>query len=244
MEDDERRALWDLNSQWWANEYVARGDSDYRDVILPILKEILRGQHKIIDIGGGEGRVSRHLEEENDCEAICIDFSALQLSAASRRGQGPGLVQADVANLPFTTGVFDGAVACLVLEHVSELTQALEEANRVLCDGGKFVLVLNHPVTQTPESGFIHDHVAEPPTKYWRISEYLIETSHFEEVEKGVFLPFEHRSLSRYVNSLIDAGFTIQRLFEPGPSDEFIEKNPEFSNIRSIPRLLMIICSK
>ena len=244
VEGGNRRTLWDLNSQWWTNEYTARGDSDYRDVILPILKETLRGKQKILDIGGGEGRVSRHLVEEIDCEAICVDFSALQISAANAIGQGPSFVQADVTNLPFPTGVFDGAVACLVLEHISELILALDEANRVLCEGGKFVLVLNHPVMQTPDSGFIHDHVEEPPTKYWRISEYLIETSHFEEVEKGVFLPFEHRSLSRYINSLIESGFTIQRLFEPAPSDRFIEKNPEFSSIRSIPRFLIVICSK
>ncbi len=241
--DDDRRALWDRNSQWWTNEYIPRADSDYQDVILPILKDVLQGQEKVIDIGGGEGRVSRYLIEENDCEAVCVDFSVSQLCAAHAKGQGPSFVQANVGSLPFRDGAFDGAVACLVLEHVLELTEALDEANRVLRAEGKFVLVLNHPVIQTPDSGFIHDHVADPPTKYWRISEYLIETSYFEEVEKGIFLPYEHRSLSKYINSLVDAGFTIQRLYEPSHSDSFIAKNPEFSSIRSIPRLLIIICT-
>ena len=240
--DDERRLIWDRNSNWWTTEYLTRPDLDYRDIILPILEDTLKGQQEILDIGGGEGRVSRHLTEKNHCDMVCLDFSGRQLEAAKAKDQKPSYIQASAADLPFHKRVFDGAVACLVFEHILELRQVIEEVHRVLRQGGKFILVLNHPVMQTPGSGFIHDHATEPPTKYWRIADYLIETTHFEEVEKEIFLPYEHRSISSYINTLIDAGFIIQRLYEPSPSDDFIAKNPEFSNIRAIPRLLFVIC--
>ena len=242
MTDDERRLIWDKNSNWWTTKYLNRPDLDYRDIILPTLEDALIGQQEILDIGGGEGRVSRHLIEKNDCDVVCLDFSVRQLRAAKAKERRMRYVQASAADLPFRKGAFDGAVACLVFEHILELRQVIEEVHRVLRQGGKFVLILNHPVIQTPDSGFIQDHVTEPPTKYWRIADYLIETTHFEEVEKGIFLPYEHRSISSYINTLIDAGFIIQRLYEPSPSDDFIVKNPEFSNIRSIPRLLFVIC--
>jgi len=244
VSDDERRTIWDNNSSWWTTEYLARPDLDYRDVILPLLEDTLKGQQVILDIGGGEGRVSRHLIEKNGCDVVCLDFSVHQLEAAKGKDRKPSYVQASAADLPFCKGAFNAAVACLVFEHILELSQVVEEAHRVLRQGGKFVLVLNHPVIQTPDSGFIHDHVTEPPTKYWRIADYLVETTHYEEVEKGIFLPYEHRSISSYINTLIGSGFTIQRLYEPSPSDDFIAKSPEYSNIRSIPRLLFVICEK
>ena len=38
-------------------------------------------------------------------------------------------MQAEVARLPFGDGVFDAAVICLVLEHVLEFIEAIEETS-------------------------------------------------------------------------------------------------------------------
>ena len=244
MGGDERRSLWDQNSSWWAEHYATRYDADYEDVILPFVKDALSGFRKIIDIGGGEGRLSRCLIEQNGSEVVSTDFSLFQLIASKGQEPSPNHVQAEVARLPFVDGVFDAAVTCLVLEHVLEFLEAVEEISRVIRSDGRFVLVLNHPAMQTPESGLIFDHVAEPPTKYWRISDYLLESSHFAEVDKEIFLPFEHRPISKYINTLIESGFTIERFYEPTLSEQLIEDNPELDSIRFIPRLLIVVCSK
>tara|TARA_B100000965_G_scaffold378883_1_gene374157 strand:+ start:500 stop:1234 length:735 start_codon:yes stop_codon:yes gene_type:complete len=244
MGGDERRSLWDQNSSWWSEHYATRYDADYEDVILPFVKDALGGFRKIIDIGGGEGRLSRYLIEQNGSEVVSTDFSLFQLIASKGQEPSPSHVQAEVARLPFVDGVFDAAVTCLVLEHVLEFLEAVEEISRVIRSDGRFVLVLNHPAMQTPESGLIFDHVAEPPTRYWRISDYLLESSHFEEVDKGIFLPFEHRPISKYINTLIESGFTIERLYEPTLSERHIGETPELASIRFIPRLLIVVCSK
>ena len=244
MGGSDRRSLWDQNSNWWSEQYATRYDADYEDVILPFIRDSLSRFTKIIDIGGGEGRLSRYLIEQNGSEVVCMDFSLLQLRASEAQDPNPNLVQAEVGKLPFGDGVFDAAVACLVLEHVLEFIEAIEETSRVLRSGGRLVLVLNHPAMQTPESGLILDHIAEPPTRYWRVSEYLLETSHFEEVEKGVFLPFEHRPISKYINTLIESGFTIERLYEPAPSERNLGGTSELPSIHFIPRLLIVVCSK
>ena len=244
MGGDDRRSLWDENSSWWSEHYATRYDADYEDVILPFVKDALSGFKKIIDIGGGEGRLSRYLIEQNGSEVVSTDFSLFQLRASEVQEPSPDHVQAEVARLPFVDGVFDAAVTCLVLEHVLEFLEAVEEISRVIRSDGRFVLVLNHPAMQTPESGLIFDHVAEPPTRYWRISDYLLESSHFEEVDKGIFLPFEHRPISKYINTLIESGFTIERLYEPTLSERHIGETPELASIRFIPRLLIVVCSK
>ena len=109
MGGDDRRSLWDQNSSWWSEQYTTRYDMDYEDVILPFVRDALSGYRKIIDIGGGEGRLSRHLIEQNGSEVICTDFSLPQLRAGEAQDPSPDLVQAEVARLPFGDGVFDAS---------------------------------------------------------------------------------------------------------------------------------------
>ena len=86
----------------------------------------------------------------------------------------------------------------------------------------------------------IDDHVLDPPEQYWRIGPYLREDETLEEVEKGVFIPFIHRPLSRYVNALIDNGLVLTRMEEPAPPPGFLARADEYSDAITIPRLLLL----
>ena len=76
-------------------------------------------------------------------------------------------------------------------------------------------MFVNHPLFQTPGSGWIDDQVLDPPEQYWRVGPYLPETVTVEEVDRGVRLPFFHRPLSRYVNALTERGLYLTRMTEP-----------------------------
>jgi len=114
----------------------------------------------------------------------------------------------------------------------------------VLEPGGRFVFFLNHPLLQTPESGWIDDHVLDPPEQYWRIGEYLVEDERLEEVEKDVFIPFIHRPLSCYVNALAGNGLLIERMEEPSPPPGFLARAEEYEAAATIPRLLLLVTRK
>ena len=148
------------------------------------------------------------------------------------------------AALPFRTGSFDAAVACLVFEHINDVDEAIGEVARVLRPGGRFLFLLNHPLLQTPNSGWIDDQVLDPPEQYWRIGPYLIEDETLEEVEKGVFIPFIHRPLSRYLNALGEAGLVLRRMEEPAPPPGFLALAAEYADAASIPRLLFLLLEK
>ena len=117
---------------------------------------------------------------------------------------------------------------------------AIAEAARVVRSGGRFAFFLNHPLLQTPDAGWIDDHMVDPPEQYWRIGPYLTEAVTVEEVELGVFIRFVHRPLSRYLNALIAAGFVLERMVEPAPPDGFVEQSPMYAAARHIPRLLYL----
>ena len=93
---------------------------------------------------------------------------------------------------------------------------------------------------QTPNSGWIDDQVLDPPEQYWRIGPYLIEDETIEQVERGVFIPFIHRPLGRYVNAMAGSGLHIEHMAEPAPPAGFLALAPEYPGAASVPRLLLL----
>ena len=163
---------------------------------------------------------------------------------AVARDGGPRYLRSGAAALPLADATFDAVVACLVFEHIVDVDAAIAEVARVLRPGGRFLFFLNHPLLQTPSSGWIDDQVLDPPEQYWRIGPYLVEDHSVEEVEKDVFIPFIHRPLSRYVNALADNGLLLTRMEEPAPPPGFLARAAEYEAASSIPRLLLLRTEK
>ncbi|MGH9183524.1 MAG: methyltransferase domain-containing protein, partial [Acidimicrobiales bacterium] len=175
---------------------------------------------------------------------VGLDPAAAQVGLARRRGGGPHYVRAAAAALPFPDARFDAVVACLVFEHVVAVEAALGEVGRVLRPGGRFLWFLNHPLLQVPGSGWIDDHVLDPPEQYWRVGPYLVEDHRLEEVEPGVLVPFVHRPLSRYVNALVACGLVIRHMAEPRPPPGFLARAREYVDAATIPRLLVVVAER
>jgi SAM-dependent methyltransferase len=148
--------------------------------------------------------------------------------------------QAEAAALPFRAASFDAVVACLVFEHIADVDRAIAEVARVVRPGGRFLFFLNHPLLQTPGSGWIDDQILYPPEQYWRIGPYLAEDESLEEVDKDVHIPFIHRPLHRYVNALAANGLHIVRMEEPAPPPGFLARASEYAAAATIPRLLFL----
>jgi SAM-dependent methyltransferase len=232
--------LWEVHARWWQDGFTDGADPEYEEQILPLAAEHLAGARRVLDVGCGEGQLSR-LAAGLPVERVTgVDPTWAQLDVARRRGGQVGYARAAAADLPFVSGSFDAVVACLVFEHIDDVDRALTEVGRVLVEGGRFLFFLNHPLLQTPNSGWIDDYVLDPPEQYWRIGAYLVEQESDEEVEKDVFIPFIHRPLSRYVNTLAENGLLIERMLEPAPPDGFLELASEYLDAATIPRLLYL----
>jgi SAM-dependent methyltransferase len=232
--------LWETNAGWWQEGFSEGADPEYEEQILPLAAECLAGAQRVLDVGCGEGQVARLAAKLGAGLVVGVDPTWAQVEVAAARGGGVRYGRAGAAALPFPDGAFDAVVACLVFEHIRDVDEAIAEVARVLEPGGRFSFFLNHPLLQTPNSGWIDDHVLDPPEQYWRIGPYLVEDESLEEVEKGVFIPFIHRPLSRYVNALIANGLLLTRMEEPAPPPGFLARAEEYVDAATIPRLLLL----
>ncbi len=241
--ESSKDALWEDHATWWQDGFTEGADPEYTEQILPIAANLLAGAKRVLDIGTGEGQIAR-LATAGGAAVVGLDPTWAQVEEATRRGGGAMYSRAGAAELPVRSGSFDAAIACLVFEHISAVDEAISEVARVLEPGGRFVFMLNHPLLQTPNAGWIDDQVLDPPEQYWRIGPYLIEDESIEEVQKDVFIRFIHRPLSRYVNALADNGLLLEQMMEPAPPPGFLAKATMYEAAATIPRLLVLSCRK
>lgn len=242
MTDDTQ--LWETHAGWWQDGFTDGADPEYEEQILPLAADLLHGYDRILDVGTGEGQLARLAVTEGSSVVVGIDPTAAQVTEAARRGGGPAYARAGADRLPFADASFDAVVACLVFEHIEAVDDAIDEVARVLRPGGRFAFFLNHPLLQTPGSGWIDDFMVDPPEHYWRIGAYLDEEENVEEVEKGVFIPFIHRPMSRYVNAMAEAGLVLRRMLEPRPPEGFLDRAPAYRAAAAVPRLLVLVAER
>jgi ubiquinone/menaquinone biosynthesis C-methylase UbiE len=235
--------LWDEHAQWWIDGFTNGADPEYVEQIIPLAVEELAGRVKVLDLGCGDGQIARALAAQGS-DVLGVDPTQLHIDVAIERGGGPTYLLGGATQIPAPDNSFDAVVACLVFEHIDQMDEAMTEVARVLKPQGQFSFFLNHPLLQTPGSGWIDDHIIDPPEQYWRIGPYLVETESIEEVEKDVYIRFIHRPLSRYINALIANGMTIERMVEPSPPAGFLARAPEYALAHTVPRLLYLRSTK
>jgi SAM-dependent methyltransferase len=106
----------------------------------------VRGCKRILDAGCGNGRYTRFLLREADPDALitAFDLSQRMLRRARSRLRSPRVthVAADLTRLPYPDAFFDAAICGWVLEHLPDPIPGLRELARVLCPGGKLLLLV------------------------------------------------------------------------------------------------------
>lgn len=197
----------------------------------------LTGTRRVLDVGCGEGQVARRAAALG-ADVVGVDPTRNQIGVARERGGGPAYGEATAELLPFRDAAFDAVVMCLVIEHIDPMEPAIEEMARVLEPGGRFLLLMNHPLLQTTGSGWIDDHILEE--QYWRVGPYLRDDTTVDEIAPGVNLPFMHRPLSRYIHVMGQVGLLLEDMDEPAPPPGFLNVAWEYGEASTIPRLMLL----
>ena len=179
MTDDAQRAapgeeaLWEQHAGWWQREFTDGADPEYEEQILPIVERHLAGFRRVLDVGCGEGQVARRIAAIG-ARVVGLDPTWNQITVARDRAGGPDCVagRGRAAALP-RRGLRRRGM-CLVIEHLDPFEPAIHEMARVFEPGGCCLLLMNHPLLQCPDSGWVDDHIMGE--QYWRVGPYLRPT--------------------------------------------------------------------
>jgi SAM-dependent methyltransferase len=205
---------WEAQSHQWIQWARRPGHDSYwryhRDQFLDLLPSPGR---QTLDVGCGEGRLTRHLKQLGH-RITGIDASPSLVAAARELDPSMDIRLADAAALPLDDACADLAVAFMSLHNVDAMPLAVREIARVLEPGGRLCFAIVHPINS---AGHFERQTAEAP--------FVIEGDYlrpfpFSDTEErdGLTMTFHshHRPFEAYFLALEEAGFLVEALREPG----------------------------
>ncbi len=132
--------------EYWQREGGAVPESDSttgerKALLAQALRPLSKGA-KMLDAGCGSGEFVEFIKELGfDVSGVDISKTAVEKARARCPGT-PFWVKSLEDRLPFKDDEFDVVWATEVLEHIFEIHSTLSEINRVLKDGGLFILTV------------------------------------------------------------------------------------------------------
>jgi SAM-dependent methyltransferase len=111
---------------------------------------------RVLDVGCGPGALTTELVERVGASNVAaVDPSESFVAAARERHPGVDVQESPAETLPFADGIFDAALAQLVVHFMADPVQGLTEMGRVTRAGGMVAAcVWDHAGEQTPLAPF------------------------------------------------------------------------------------------
>ncbi len=217
MEKEKQPRHWATEADAWI-QWVRQPGHDafwhYRDTLIGWLG---KGNGKALEIGCGEGRVSREMKKLGYHVTASDPIPAL-VEAAKALDSANAYAICDAEQLPFEKEQFDLVMAYNLLMSVKAPFAVLIEAQRVLKPGGTLFISVTHPFQ---ERGCFEGEAADAP---FVARENYFYRGPFEAIESrdGLTMRFAgwQRPLEDYFSALEKAGLAVTALLEPVPSPD------------------------
>ena len=212
----------------------------------PVFRDMLPDLNgkKVLDIGCGYGWHCRYARERQARAVVGVDLSEKMLERARESTADPAIDYRRMAieDLDFPDGEFDAAISSLALHYVESFEDVCRKVHRILAPGGSFVLSVEHPVFTALAAQDWH-YGPNGERLHWPVDRYFDEGS-----RRACFLGHDvvkyHRTVASHLNALIEAGFAIRKVAEPGPAPELLAKYPEMRDEARRPIFLLIAADK
>jgi SAM-dependent methyltransferase len=265
MDDREVAAYWNGNAESWVRG-VQEGWDVYREhVIGPGMGEIMPPVQglRILDIGCGEGAHTRSLAERG-ARMVGVDVSEKMIAAARQQEKDqPRGIEFHVAAgndlhiLPDSS--FDAVVSYMAMMDMAGYAGCISEVARILRPGGWLQFVIAHPCMDSPICRKYFDEAGQevgrivgnyfglqPLDEKQKVSRWFWHRAPAADRQNA--RPFEiprfYRTVSEYVNTLINAGLNLTRVHEPYASEETVAACPAVADTRVWPYMLVLQARK
>lgn len=205
---------WEATAQYFQEEIdldVGLNWMGFESGALNLLEDVAGAD--ILELGCGGGQCTVALAQRGG-NMTGLDFSEEQLaharSLANDHDVDVAFVQGDVTDLGmFADESYDITFNTWVFQWVDDLSACFTEIHRILRSEGRFVFSIPHPIY-----GVVDSESHAVTESYFDTGRYEISHEEMDIVQ----VMFRH-TVSDIFNALVRAGFTVERIHEPGTSD-------------------------
>jgi SAM-dependent methyltransferase len=236
--DEDVARYWDANAPSWA-EQVRQGRDIARERLNNPAFLAFAGDldgRQVLDAGCGEGYNTRILARRG-ARMTGVDISGRMIELAQQEERraplGIHYVRTSYADLGmFADSRFDAVVSFMALMDGPGFGLAMRECFRVLRPAGHLAFSITHPCFITKGSRWLRNEEGleinrvvgsyfdpSPFVERWRFTDAPAQAPEFA-------VPCFDRTLSEYLNTVLEAGFVLKRIEEPRPSEEYCRDHP------------------
>lgn len=199
---------------------------------------------RVLDIGCGFGWHCVYAAQQGAAYVLGTDISEKMLAVAREKTPFPQVEYHCMAmeDLDFPAGSFDVALSSLALHYTPDFGVVCRSVAHCLATGGSFVFSVEHPIftaygTQEwwpgPDGG--PDH--------WPVDRYFIEGRR-DAIFLGQPVVKYHKTLTTYINTLLQNGFAVTAVVEPQPAPELLDSVPGMRDELRRPMMLLVAAQK
>lgn len=210
---------WEESAQAWINSLGDRGDFGRQYVLDPVMlpRALQTGAQTVLDVGCGEGRFCRMLQEHGMTVAGIDPTPALIARARALDANGT-YIQASAEDMALDGQTFDLVISYLSLIDIPDINKAIPAMVRALKPGGHLLIAnLNGFNTAGTSAGLGWINGIAGNRKYFALDGYMEERSSWEEW-RGIRIVNYHRPLSTYMQLFLQEGLKLVYFSEPLPT--------------------------
>lgn len=255
---------WDSVAEKW-NSSMQNGDWFQKFIIYPTVKNFLgdAAGKKIIDIGCGNGHLSRYLSSLG-AEVTGIDKSKQMIAMCRRYKSKAAFRVCDITEAKVPAEKYQVAIFNNSLQDMQNFVAAIRSAHSLLCEGGELIIAVKHPCFHPDKSelGWLIECAdgssfftgpgltelascgKEYRGKYFAMDGYFSGASHVRSWFGENTVSFA-RTLQDYLNGIIQSGFSLREIREPVPLKDGENQNPHlYALLTRIPNFIFLKATK
>lgn len=199
---------------------------------------------RVLDIGCGFGWHCVYAAENGAKTVLGTDISEKMLSVVKEKNKYKNVEYKRVAmeDLNFGKDSFDVVISSLALHYTPNFKDICTGINKFLTVGGEFIFSVEHPIfTSEGKQDWVYDNNEKP--MHWPVDNYFTEGKR-EAIFLGEKVIKYHKTLTTYLNTLIETGFAITKIVEPKPQEHLINTVDGMLDELRRPMMLLVSAKK
>lgn len=172
---------------------------------------------RVLDLGCGYGWHCDYAVKSGAKNVVGVDISDMMITRAkeSVKSENVQFIRCALEDTDFEDNSFDVVISSLVLHYIKSFDDIAKKVYKFLSPEGVFIFSCEHPIfTSRGDQQWIYDERG-------RIVYFPVDNYFYEGKREALFLKEKvikyHKTLTTYLNGLLENGFEILNVVEPMP---------------------------